>query len=122
MAERKAPNYTEEMVTRLHEVYLPEDSEEAREAAIVQLAEEFGKNVKSVRAKLTREGIYVKKEYKTKSGGKAETKETIVQGIADLLGVDADTSLSGLEKATKNCLLFLRTTFAAVAPNDEGES
>lgn len=122
MAEKKAPNYTDEMVARMHEVYVPEDSEESREAAIVQLAEEFGKNVKSIRAKLVREGLYVKKEYKTKAGGKAETKETIVQGIADILGVDADTSLSGLEKATKNCLLFLRTTFAAVAESDEGES
>jgi len=108
-------NYSEEMVSRLHEVYKPEDSEEHREEQLQALSDELGKGVKSIRAKLVREGLYVKKEYKTKDNKKAETKETIVGQIADALSVDADTSLSGLEKATKNCLLFLRTTVQAAA-------
>ncbi len=106
----KTPNYTPEMVARLHEVYTPDADEKTRDAQIGQLAEEFGKNRKSVIAKLVRESLYVKKEYKTKKGSKPENKETIVASMAELLGVDADTTLSGLEKATKNCLLFLRKT------------
>lgn len=112
MSETKkvAANYTPAMETRLTEVYQPEATEAERKAQIIELADEFGKNVASVRSKLVRMGLYVKNEYKTKAGEKAETKETIVSQIADALGVDADAQLSGLEKATKNCLLFLRTT------------
>lgn len=114
-------NYTDAMVARLHEVYVPTDSEEQRKAQVVELAQEFGKNVASVRAKLVREGLYVANEYKTKKGEKAETKETIVSDMAEILGVDADAQLSGLEKATKNCLLFLRKTLQ-VASEISGEN
>jgi hypothetical protein len=103
-------NYTPEMEARLVEGYNPSADEETRTAQIVELAQEFGKNTQSVRAKLVRMGLYVKKEYKAKTGEKPVTKETIVSNIARTLGVDADAQLSGLEKATKNCLLFLDTT------------
>jgi len=117
MAEKNV-NYTDEMVARLHEVYGSAETEADRDTAIRSLAEEFGKNVASVRAKLTREGIYVKKEKTTKTGAKVETKEAIVSDIARILGVDADASLSGLEKATKNCLILLRGTMAAVTSEE----
>ena len=103
-------NYTEAMEARLAEVYDPSADEETRGAQIVELAQELGKNTQSVRAKLVRMGLYVKKEYKAKTGEKPVTKETIVSNIARTLGVDADAQLSGLEKATKNWLLFLDTT------------
>jgi uncharacterized surface protein with fasciclin (FAS1) repeats len=126
MAEtKKVVNYTPEMVERLHEVYQPEATESERDAQIVELAEELGKNTKSIRAKLVREGLYVKKEYKAKTGEKPATKETIVSDIARVLGVDADAQLSGLEKATKNCLLFLHktvTVFADTVEAEEGET
>lgn len=110
----KTPNYTAAMVARLHEVYTPEADEETRKAQIRELSEELDRNPASIRAKLVREGIYVKNVYKAKTGEKPATKETIVSDIANILGVDADSQLSGLEKATKNCLLFLRK-FAQVA-------
>lgn len=109
------PNYTDAMVTRLHEVYNPKADEETRAAQVVELANELGKSAGSVRAKLVREKLYVKKEYVTKKGEKAATKETIVGNIAKTLGVDADSQLSGLEKATKNCLLFLERTLEIAA-------
>lgn len=115
----KTVNYTALAVQKLREGYDPAADEETRDAQIVALADELGKTTKSVRAKLVREGLYVKKAYKTKTGDKPETKEAIVNQIADFLGVDADSSLSGLEKATKNCLILLRGTFAAVAASDE---
>ncbi len=115
-------NYPPEAVARLHEVYDPTATEAERDAQIVELAEELGKNTKSIRAKLVREKLYVKKEYKAKTGAKAETKETIVSEIAQVLGVDADSHLSGLEKATKNCLILLRGTLRAVAETDEGDT
>ena len=118
-------NYTPEMEARLSEHYDPKADEETRGAQIVELAQEFGKNTQSVRAKLVRMGLYVKKEYKAKTGAKPVTKETIVSNIARTLGVDADAQLSGLEKATKNCLLFLDTTLRvaseAIAATEEEE-
>ena len=114
MAE-KQPNYTDEMVARLHEVYNPEASEAERDEQIIELAQELDRNTKSIRAKLVREGLYVKKEYKAKTGERPATKETIVSDIARTLGVDADSQLSGLEKATKNCLLFLQKTLQVAA-------
>jgi len=118
----KTPNYTALAVQKLREGYDPKADEETRDAQIVALAEELGKTTKSVRAKLVREGLYVKKAYKTKGGEKPETKEGIVSSIADTLGVDADSTLSGLEKATKNCLLFIRKTLEVAAQNAESES
>lgn len=114
-------NYTPEMVARLHEVYVPESTEAERKEQISELAQEFGKNVASIRAKLVRESLYVKNEYKAKTGEKPATKETIVASIADTLGVDADAQLSGLEKATKNCLLFLQKTVQVFADTVEAE-
>ena len=122
MADKKA-NYTQAMVDQMHKEYDPSASEAEREAVVESLAEEFGKTTKSVRAKLVREGLYVAKAYKTKKGEKPETKEAIVSEIAALLGVDADSSLAGLEKATKNCLILIRGTFRAIdAEASGGES
>ena len=110
MADAKQPNYTEEMTQHVVARYQEGETDEQREAILAELSEETGKTVKSLRAKLVREKVYVKKTYKTKTGGKAETKEEIVADIARTMGVDADSTLSGLEKATKNCLIFLRKT------------
>ena len=115
----KAENYTEAQVKALREGYDPEASEEVREAQMQTLSDELGKNVKSIRAKLVHLKLYVKKVYKTKTGKTTETKETIVKQIAELAGVDADASLSGLEKATKNCLILLRTLIQAATESEE---
>ena len=113
-------NYTPEMEDSLREGYNPKASEAERKTQVIELAETLGKNAQSVRSKLVRMGLYVKNAPKTKTGAKVETKETIVFELAEIMGVDADAQLSGLEKATKNCLLFLRT-FAQVAAKLERE-
>jgi hypothetical protein len=96
-------NYTEAQVARMHEF-------EFIDAAIAkELADEFGKNVKSVVAKAVREGIYKAKERASKTGGKIESKEQIVADIAAIVG----KSLDGLEKASKQSLLAIRDKLAA---------
>lgn len=67
------------------------------------LATKFGKTVRSIVAKLSREGVYTKKEYVAKDGAKAESKETIVADIAAKLGVAAE-AVGSLESATKAAL------------------
>lgn len=108
----KTVNYTEEQTTEMVERYDAAETDEERAGAVDSLAEEFGKTVRSVRAKLVREGVYVKKTYKTKTGGKAETKEEIVQDIAEILNVSSE-QLNGLEKATKGAIALIRGEFVA---------
>jgi hypothetical protein len=96
-------NYTEAQEARMAEF-------EFIDAAIAkELADEFGKNQKSVIAKAVRMGIYKAKEKTSKTGGKIESKEQIVADIATLVG----TSLTGLEKASKQSLLAIRDKLAA---------
>jgi response regulator RpfG family c-di-GMP phosphodiesterase len=113
MAE-KTVNYTPEMTAELVEAYQAADSEESREAVIVEKAEKFGKNTKSIRAKLVRCQVYVKKEYKTKTGAPTERKAAIVSDIAATLGVSVEV-VESLEKATKPALNLLRGTLKRAA-------
>jgi len=95
-------NYTEEMTARLHEVYDGEADVETRDAQVAQLAEELGRSAASIRAKLTREGIYVPKGEAAK--GKASVRKAdLVSMIANKLSVDEDV-VGSLEKATKKSL------------------
>lgn len=109
----KQVNYSEELTAIVVEKYnAAVDSDEGRKAALEAISAETGKTVKSLRAKLVREGVYVKNTYTPKTGGKAETKNQIVSAIARTLGV-AETELSGLDKATKSALELIRSEFNA---------
>lgn len=68
------------------------------------LADEFGKDVRSVRAKATNMGLYQAKAKTSKSGGKLETKEEIRDEIAEIL----DRNMDSLEKAGKVQLQIIR--------------
>lgn len=98
----KVVNYTDEMVARLHEVYQPDASEADREAQIVALSDELGKNIQSIRAKLTSEGVYVPKA-KAPAGKNTVRKAVLVAAIAEKLGVHVET-VESLEKANKVAL------------------
>ena len=103
MEKTVAKNYTEAQEARMAEF-------DFIDAAIAQeLADEFGKNVKSVIAKAVRMGIYKAKERTSKTGGKIETKEEIVAEISELVG----KSLDGLEKASKQALIAIRAKLSA---------
>ena len=73
------------------------------------LAIELGKDVRSIRAKAARMGIYKAAEKKSKSGLPIETKEDIALAIAAIVG----TNLDGLEKASKRTLQILREKLQA---------
>jgi len=98
----KVVNYTDEAVARLHAVYDGEATDEVRKAQVRQLADELGKNEASVRAKLTREGIYVPLT-KVEKGKAGPLKAELVTAIALKLDVDEDV-IGSLEKATKVAL------------------
>lgn len=104
----KTVNYTEAQVERIHEA-AEEAGGKFGNSVAEQLAIEFGKDVRSVRAKASREGVYQAKAKTTKSGQPIERKEAIVADIAALVGQAVD----GLEKAPKEALQRVRSALSA---------
>lgn len=78
-------------------------------AKALEFAARFGKDVRSIRAKAVRMGIYKAAEKVSKTGGKIESKEKIVEDIAAIVGKNLD----GLEKAPKLVLQVLREKLSA---------
>lgn len=102
----KTVNYTPEMTAELVEAYKAAPTAETVET----FSTKFGKTVKSVVAKLSKEGVYVKAEYKTKTGAKPVSKEALVSELASLVGRDEEF-MGSLEKANKNVLEVLVAAF-----------
>ena len=106
-------NYTREQTDYIVGVYESEPTMET----VNQLAEELEKSPKSIIGKLSREGVYKRNVYVSKSGCAPVTKVELVTTIAYALGLEPDR-LEGLEKAPKQVLLLLEQETAAGA---EGE-
>lgn len=70
----------------------------------VELATEFGKTVRSVRAKAVSLGIYHGGTQKNETNEPRETKQQIAAEIAEIVR----ESMNGLEKAPKDSLVILR--------------
>jgi len=96
-------NYTQDQVERMVNLYRINPSRETVE----NLAEEMNKSIKSIIGKLSREGVYKKTEYTTKTGEKPVTKLEIVQELAERLELEI-WQLAGLEKAPKSTLKALK--------------
>lgn len=99
----KVKNYTEAQEAELAAAGMI-DNELA-----IEFAAKFGKDVRSIRAKAVRMGIYKSAEKVSKTGGKIESKEAIVADIAKIVGKNLD----GLEKASKQSLIAIRAKLAA---------
>ena len=89
-------NYTEQQVQHMIEEYKSNPTRETVE----NLAEELDKSIKSIIGKLSREGVYQKTVYKTKTGEDPVTKKELVEELSDLVGIVYE-KLAGLEKAPK---------------------
>ena len=96
-------NYTEEMTQKLITEYLDAPSR----TTVEKLAAEYNRSLKSIIGKLSREGVYQRESYKTKTGEKPITKIELVHQIAESLEVDPE-ELLGLDKAPKQALKFLK--------------
>lgn len=97
-------NYTQEQVEHMIEAYTNTPTRETVE----NLAEDLDKSIKSIIGKLSREGVYKKTVYKTKTGEDPETKKEIVQELAERLEVSYE-AIAGLEKSPKAALKILRS-------------
>ncbi len=111
---KKAENYTAENTEDLLAGY-------ADGVSVEDLAAMFGKTARSIVAKLSREGVYQKKEYVTKTGEKPVSKELHVAAIAAFMGVSAD-KLESLEKANKGVLQLIEAAFKKSAQDYANET
>jgi hypothetical protein len=107
MAE-KAVNYTADQTAKLVADYQAGISVET-------LAEGFGKSVRSIVAKLSREGVYQKKVYTTKTGEPVQKKDMTADAIGRILNLsEADTD--SLTKANKRALKAIFDALANSKP------
>ena len=93
----KTPNYTPEQVQQMVEQYVLGTSVE-------QIAEAMGKSVRSIVAKLSREGVYQPKT-RTVQGARV-TKGQLVEQISQLVGKTSE-QMESLEKANQDVLVAL---------------
>jgi len=68
-----------------------------------QLAEKFGKTVRSIVAKLSREGVYQKKVYTSKTGEAVVKKDELADKMAQVFGL-TEAEADSLTKANKTAL------------------
>lgn len=104
-------NYTEEQTQELVREY----TNDPNPATVEKLAEKLDRSKKSIIGKLSREGVYRREVYVSKTGESPITKVEIVSNIAEGLGIEGG-SLAGLEKSPKAAL---RSLEKAVAGLDE---
>lgn len=100
-------NYTEEQTAYIVKEY----KDKPTRITVERLADEIGKSPKSIIGKLSREGVYRRSVYKTKTGENPITKEQLVRDIEDALGFNLE-ALAGLEKAPKGVLKQLRDSIS----------
>ena len=111
MAAQAKTAYTVEQTLELVAAYQAQPTQET----VSQFAEKFGKTVKSVIAKLSREGVYQKKEYVSKAGTKPEKKDSVADAIGSILGL-SEGEIESLAKANKTALQKIFKALAESKP------
>lgn len=104
MASKTVVNYTPEQTVAMVADYQAGMTAEA-------IAEKMGKTLRSVVAKLSREKVYQKKAYTTKTGEPAVKKDAVADAIGAVLQL-TESETESLTKANKTALAKI---FAALA-------
>tara|TARA_E500000318_G_C3550580_1_gene208705 strand:- start:398 stop:751 length:354 start_codon:yes stop_codon:yes gene_type:complete len=107
-------NYTEQETNMMVNEYLDQPTRET----VDNLAERLSRSTKSIIGKLSREGVYKREVYVSKTGESPITKVEIVNNIAESLGLES-TTLAGLEKSPKAALRNLEKAVAGLTQTEE---
>jgi len=83
------------------------------------LVEQLRRSKKSIIGKLSREGVYRREVYVSKTGEKPITKVEVVSNIAESLGLEVG-ALLGLEKSPKTALKNLEKAVAGSERSEQG--
>ena len=97
-----AANYTDEQVEYMVKKYTAQPNRDT----VDELALKLNKSIKSIIGKLSREGVYQKAIYRTKTGEIPMTKGEIIVQISCLLDCNYNR-IAGLEKSPKQDLKYL---------------
>ena len=103
-------NYSEEETEYMIATYTENPSRDT----VSFLAEKMQRSTKSIIGKLSRERVYRREEYVTKTGEKPVTKLEMVAEIAEKLNLEVET-LAGLEKAAKHTLKAILTGLGKIS-------
>jgi hypothetical protein len=98
MATAKTVNYTAEQTLAIVADY-------QAGVSVEQIAQNLGKSVRSIVAKLSREKVYVAKTYTSKTGEAVVKKDT----VADYIGMQLGLSEADTESLTKANKIALKT-------------
>ena len=93
-------NYTDEMVTTMHTQYTANPTRETVDV----LAGQLGKSVRSIIAKLSREGIYVAQPRVTKTGEPVVRKAELVSQINEHFDMEFPTLIKASKFDLQNLL------------------
>ena len=104
----KTVNYTPEQTLKMVADY-------QAGATVETIAESMGKTVRSVVAKLSREGVYQKKVYKTKTGETVVKKDAHADAIGAILRLP-ENDIESLTKANKSALKAIFDALANSKP------
>lgn len=100
-------NYTAEQTAELKAAYVAAPNTDT----VASFAVKYGKGIRSIVAKLSREGVYVAKEYKSKTGETPVRKDAHADAIGKILNL-SENDTSSLSKANK---VALTKVFCALA-------
>jgi hypothetical protein len=104
----KAVNYTVDQTAAIVADY-------AAGATVEAIAAKMGKTARSIIAKLSREQVYKKKEYKTKTGEVVVKKDAHADAIGAVLKL-TEAETESLTKANKTALVKIFTALANSHP------
>jgi hypothetical protein len=107
----KNVNYTPEQTAELVTAYQAAPTAETVSA----FAEKLGKTSRSIVAKLSREGVYKKKEYQTKTGEAVQKKNALADAIGAILKM-TEPEITSMEKVNKTALQKIFTALANSVP------
>lgn len=115
----KAVNYTDEQAATLSSAFTAATTDAERADVVARFAAEFSKKPRSIVAKLSSMGVYIKPKREGKRGG--ETKADVVTDITKMVTMpenDADS----LTKANATALKALRDALIdATEPDGEAD-
>lgn len=111
MAATKTVTYTADQTAELTAAYVLEPTE----ATVQEFAEKFGKSVRSIVAKLSREGVYKAKERTRKDGSAVQKKDETADAIGKILQLD-EAAVESLTKANRNALQAIFNALANSRP------
>ena len=109
--------YTAEQSAALVAAYTANPNKETVEA----FALSFGKTVKSIITKLSREGVYKKAEYVSKSGNAPVSKQALAHELQELFKLtesDADSLTKANKTALNKILAAYKLALADLMAND----